>query len=783
MIEDKELRDLFNAESEEHLEQLYNGLLSIEKKPDDPDILEELFRESHSLKGSARMLGISDIETISHRIEDILGDAFKGKSALTSEVIDRVYFALDAVKLLVKEEVAGEPANVNVLETLSVLSGESPVEKKSRLTKALDQEKKEPPSPDTPRETEIVDNSKPDAGERAGKAEPKVIAAEEANATSSRQTEIVALSKPDDSGSADIPSYKIDTIRVEPQKLDSLLTHAGELIVAKTRLSRRLNEIDQIISVYEELWGDFFDKRDVRNDYSSSLSKELLDDLGKMLGEMKSDLYEDNSRLGFISNELEEGIRKIRLLPLSTLFNLFPRMVRDMARERSKDIEIKIEGGETTADKLIIEELKDPLMHMIRNAVDHGIETSDERKKAGKEGGGVITLRALKTSTNIVIEVEDNGKGLDSNEIALLALQRGIVRQDEVDSMTKEQIYSMIFSPGFSTSEIITDLSGRGVGLDVVRTNVERLKGSIGVESERGKGCTIRIKLPLTLSTTRVFLVKTRERLFALSVEFVKTTKNVSKKDIFSIEGKGTLIIDERPVSVVWLSDLLELKGGVTESSLSNEEKSTNKADVVPCIVLSHGSEQVGILVDELLDELEIVIKPHNSILKRVRNISGSTILGTGEICMILNPPDLLKSVKKHEIPISPLEDVEISKKRQLILLVEDSITTRTQEKRILEGAGFEVVAAVDGEDAYGKLGSRPFDAVVSDIQMPRMDGLSLTEKIRQEAKYKELPIILVTALASDEDRKRGIEVGANAYITKPSFDQKIFVETIKRLV
>lgn len=713
MIEDKELRDLFRIESAEHISALENGFLRLEKEPENHALLEEVFREAHSLKGAARMLGLTDIQSMAHSMEDILGSAAKGKAALTSEAIDVFYKELDTVKRLVNGELKES-------QEFGVGS----------------------PEPEAIRE----------------KTEDKIP----------------------DSQKASPHAFKIETVRVDTKRLDELMTQAGELSVTKGRIAQRLAETEEIIRLYEEIISYIAHSTSKQQNTKCDTQKvSFFEQLGNLLHKLKKDVAEDSARLEFITDELEDGIYKIRLLPLSTVFGLFPRMVRDMAKEKSKDVELIIEGGDTTADKRIIEDMKDPLMHLIRNAVDHGIETPEEREKTGKPRTGSIWLRANRTATNIVIDVKDDGKGLDIDTIRETALKRKICAKEELAVMTRSQIHSLILVSGFSTSSFVTDVSGRGVGLDVVRANVEGLKGNILIDSTVGRGCTFTIQLPVTLATLRVLIVEAKGIKCAVPVEHVHFSRFISKDEIFTIEGRETFVFDDKPVSVVKLSDLLEIR----TSSIVHRTSKKQITKYEPCIILSVGGDKLGITVDELLDEQEIVLKPQSRILKRVRNVSGSTILGTGEVCAVLNPQDLLKSLRKREALPSVERPVEEMKREKVILLAEDSITTRTQERRILTGAGYEVIEAVDGEDAFNKLVSRSFDAVVTDILMPNMDGLALTRKIRGDKKYSELPVILVTSLASDEDRKKGLEAGANAYIAKPAFDQQLLLETLKRLI
>lgn len=743
MIEDDELRNIFKLESAEHIQRLEEGFLRLEKEPANAAILEEAFREAHSLKGAARMLGLTGIEAISHRIEDILGYSKKGSVPLSSEVIDRLCKGLDALRDLVKEVVTGEHSGVIVSHLLEQLKISAEIGDRSSIAHE-NNSNREMTKPEI-KETFFTDQR------------PLVTESDR----SIRNMEIKGPVLGD---------FRIDTIRVETKKLDKLMSHTGELNVTKLRIGQRLEDIKNVIMLWEDI--------------SRKLPKSGIEDKSMMemfdacLNTLKSAFQEDSSRLGRITSELEDITNQIRLLPMSTIFNLFQRMVRDLAKDKAKEVQLVIVGGETSADKRIIEEMKDPLMHMVRNAVDHGIETPDDRERNNKPRTGTITLKAHQTPANLVIEVSDDGQGLDEEAIKGAALKRKTINESELYAMSPSQIQALIFVSGVSTSTFVSDISGRGVGLDVVRANVERLKGTIQIESSPESGCTIRIRLPLTLATSRVMIVAVNNLRYALPVENIQTTCLIDFKNVFTIEGRKTIVIDKLPIPVADLSDLLEVKG---VNAVSKGHIPVSKR--VPCIIISTVDGTLGLFVDELLDEQAVVLKNYSSIVKRARNVSGATILATGDVCMVLNPYDLIRSVKKKGTPILQEKHDEATETRQSILVAEDSITVRTQMKRILEGAGYEVTVAVDGVDAYNKLGARSFDALISDIMMPNMTGLALTEKIRQNKKYVDLPIILVTSLSSDEDKQRGLEAGANAYITKPSFDQKVLLETLRRLI
>ena len=829
MIEDEELRDVFKIASEEHLQKLDDGLLYLEQHPGDSAKLEELLRETHSLKGDAGMLAVKNVASLAHQIEHILGGVKRGETELNRDISDRLSQGLDAIRKLVDEAVTGEDSGVNTFYVLASMMGASnqpqPPSPTAELASSQVPEQElvktqftdsETALSETNSETSFSANLDNNYSFSTLQSEQELLLQSQ-NLPSASVPATASASQPTVSSSSS-SSYRIETIRVATQNLDDLMTQSGELTVTKTRILRRIDDVEKLTVLWENWSREAFINRlgfhqietekdgDRQNAIAIQLqnyyqrTEERLERLGTIVNRLKNRVYEDTARLELIAEELESGIRTLRLLPLSTIFNLFPRAVRDLAKREGKEVELVIEGAETKADKRILEEMKDPLIHMIRNAIDHGIETPAERQKLGKVPAATLRIKGYQTASNIIIEVADDGRGLNLDRIKKTAVKRSICTPEELDAMTESQIQSLIFAAGFSTRTFVTEVSGRGVGLDVVRTNVEALKGSIQVESVPGQGCTFRLQLSTSLATANVLIVAVAGIAYALPIEFVETAKLVAYEDIFAIEGKSTILSDGQPLSVAYLADLLDLNNrewlpknrewrqeSWREVNRKVEgEFLTSNTPKMSCIILKVGEERLGLFIDALIDEQDVVIKPQSRLLKRVRNVSGATILGTGEVCMVLNPHDLIKSVRKQVSSRgvgsarSPIETVS---RKQVILLAEDSIATRTQEKRILEGAGYEVVTAVDGLDAFNKLKTRYFDALISDVQMPNLDGLGLTTKIRQQKEYSELPIILVTSLASDEDRKRGADAGANAYIPKGTFNQDVLIETLKRLV
>ncbi|MFN3653121.1 MAG: Hpt domain-containing protein [Armatimonadota bacterium] len=750
---DAELASLFRAESDERIQNLDAGLLRLEESPADTAALDAVFREAHNLKGAARMVGATAVSEVAHRFEDILGALRRGGDAPAPERMDRLYQALDGMRLLAREVLTGGPAGFTAGELIAWIEGPA--------------------------------GEMPPPWRRSDPPAPAPAAAEAAPLPVSTDPPATAAR-----GAAD---FRIEAIRVDPRKLDTLLTHSGELKVTRERLARRQGEIDHLISVYSEWSREVLQRRwsaqqrmrlasdDARRQVAElyELELERLDCLGMLLECLRVESYGDSARLEYLADRMEEGIRELRLLPLSTVFNLFPRMVRDLARAGGKEIRLLIEGAETAVDKRILEEIKDPLMHMLRNACDHGVEGPDAREAAGKPQAATLRIRASQSARDVLIEIEDDGGGIDVEAVRRAALKRGIRTEAELARLSRNEVELLIFAPGFSTRAEVTDVSGRGVGMDVVRTNIERLKGTISIDSRPGQGCTFQVRLPKTLATTRVLLVAVGGQLYGLPIDWVERICSVADTDLFSVQGAETVSLDGQAVSVVRLAQLLGIENG--RGPLARRGPTSR-----PCVVLSLGKQRLGLLVDSVTDEQEVVLKPLGGVLQRVPNVSGLTILSTGEICIVLNPMDLLRR-QRPAAPREPTGPVEMEsaepRPARAILLVDDSITTRMHEKRIIEAAGYEVVTAVDGLDGFNKLCAGEFAAVVSDIEMPNLDGLALTSRIRQHPQHRDLPVILVSSLSAEEDRKRGFDVGASAYIPKPAFNQKSLTEALRRLV
>jgi two-component system chemotaxis sensor kinase CheA len=766
-IEDEELRSLYQVASADHLNTIESGLLHLEKNPQDKGQLNALLRATHSLKGDSRMLGVQDAETLVHQMEELLSAVDKGEQSFSQDMCDRLYKGLDAVRRVAQEATTGEPSNVSIFHIMAELMG------------AMSQS--EVPTPTGPVVMPTVDVA---VEETLASVEEALASLPGAKSTFIPQEFSDSSSElSDDTAPAADEQYTIDTIRVKAQTLDGLMTQADELSVTKLQVAQRVDDISGLLNLWED-WTREITKWKQNQGHLSpqetmqqyeELNQHRLQQLGSMLTQLRSFIAEDTSRLSSVANDLESGLRKLRLMPLSSVFSLFPRMVRDIGKQQDKDINFQIEGGDVLADKRILEEIKDPLTHLLRNAVDHGIESTVERLEKGKSGTSSLRLRGYASGDRIVIEVLDDGRGLDVDAIQHSALRKGLHSEAELAVMTPGQIQGLIFAPGFSTRTTVTELSGRGVGLDVVKDNIERLKGSIEVESTPNKGCIFRLTISSNLATTHALLVSVNQSPYAIPLDVVETMRLVSRKELFKMEGRFTLNWQDQPIPIAWLSDLLEVSAHADTLTANNQALS--------CVILKVGKTYLGLIVDALMDQQTLVLKPQSKLLKRIRNVAGATLLGSGEICMVLNPQDLVRSALKGSTSGAIVERLTEVRTKTRVLLVEDSIPIRTQVKRILESAGYDVTAAVDGLDGFNKLRSGQFDAVVSDVEMPNLTGLELTARIRQYSEYDELPVILVTTLAKEEDKRRGADAGANAYLTKGDFDQSLLLNTLRRLV
>jgi len=499
------------------------------------------------------------------------------------------------------------------------------------------------------------------------------------------------------------------------------------------------------------------------------------------------DLYDNISNEIFhldpVIDELQNRMKEIRMLPCSTIFEGFRRMVRDIASQEGKVVNLEISGEETELDKRVLEGVKPSLIHILRNSIDHGIENPQERSSLGKPRYGTIKISALHEGGNAVIVIEDDGRGLDTLQIGQTALKKRLVSPQELGAMSEKEILNLIFMNGYSTSTIITDISGRGLGLDIVRCDVENLKGKVLIDTQKGKGTKFTLFLPLTIAIIQVLLIKQNEKLFSFSMSSILESLEVDMKDVSTIEGKMAAQIRDHTVPLVRLNEILDIPHSREETS-EGEGQGPQVKSRVPVIIASFFDKRVGFIVDEIVGEEEIFIKSLGEHLGKVKNVSGATILGTGEVVIILDVADLIaQSQLSHPVALGRKSIPIEKRKEKRVLVVDDALSTRELMKSILESEGYFVDTAVDGLDALDKLVQTKCDIIVCDIQMPRMDGFQLCSTLKQNDELKSIPVVIVTAKDKEEDKRRGIEVGAAAYILKKSFDQTNLLDIIERII
>jgi two-component system chemotaxis sensor kinase CheA len=594
------------------------------------------------------------------------------------------------------------------------------------------------------------------------------------------------------------------TVRIAAEKLDAVLRQTEGMLAAKLAAGQRSEELlglGTMLVQWEKEWKKISPhvRRFRRSRQSASEKRhaltaragdeafgpvlDFLDSshatfkaLTHQLDQLTQAAERDHLHLGEMVQAVLEDVREAMMLPFTSLLTILPKSVRDLARDRGKEVELVVAGESIEIDRRILEEMKDPFVHLVRNCVDHGIERPSERERQGKAHRAIISVSlALLPGNRVEITVADDGAGIDISRLRKSAAQMGLVSPEEAERLSEGELLPFIFTSGLSTSPIIDDISGRGLGLAIVREKVEGLGGTIAVENTPGRGTTFLITIPLTLSTFRGVLVEAAGRMFVVPTGDVERVTRLEKSDIATVENRETIELDGEPLSFVLLGDVL---------GLPRRERQADETEQVSLFVLSVDRGRIAFGVDRVVGEQEVVVKGLGSQLRRVRNFAGATLLGTGKVVPILNSRDLAGSAVKVAAAGTGITRVaEAETAPGTVLVVEDSITARTLLKNILEGAGYLVRTAVDGIDALTMLKSEAVDLVVSDVDMPRLNGFELTGRIRGSREFADLPVVLVTSLDSREDRERGIDVGANAYIVKSSFDQSNLLTVVRQLI
>jgi two-component system chemotaxis sensor kinase CheA len=788
--DDKLLRRLlvtFRTEAQEHIETITSGLLELERVEAgaaQAAVLDTTFRAAHSLKGAARAVNVKDIETLCQSLESVFAALKRTEMAPSAELFDLLHQVADtlgkslqAIDVPVDRDVtaAQRPDITHLVSSLRTAVTEK------RQSAAADSTRESPSAP---------------------------------AATAAEFAQLVATGRIATDGASAHKHEAPGTIRVAANKLDAVLLQTEELLSAKlaaTQQALRLRQYQAGSAEWQKMWAKLrpdlrilrqaldgkCNGRGNRNGNGSAAvparaqckrvvdflewNQNFIEALDARLVDLAKAAAHEQRSLGTMVDNLLDDMKKVVMQPFSALLDVVPRLVRDLCREQGKKVEFVMRGEAVEIDRRILEQMKDPLVHLVRNCLDHGIEPPQLRMQQGKPAQATLSIEvATRNGSNVELLITDDGRGIDVAVVKASAMKLGLLPPARAATLSDQEALFLVFQSGVSTSPIITDISGRGLGLAIVKENVEKLNGTLSVETQLGKGTRFRIILPLTVARFRGTLVRLGEHLFVLPTSNVERAVRVTKQDIQTVENRETIVLDGRATALLQLAAVLELP----------RPAATDKGtEMQLAIVLTSGNQRIACVVDEVLNEQEVLVKSLGKQLARVRNIAGATVLGNGKVAPILNVSDLMKSAARIDqagighLSIGMAAVAAADSRQQSVLVAEDSITSRILLKNILETAGYQVETAVDGIDALMKLRSGAFDLVVSDVEMPRLNGFGLTAKVRADKRLTELPVVLVTALDSREDREQGIDVGANAYIVKGSFDQSNLLDVIRRLI
>ncbi len=795
----QEIMEDFLIEAFEMNEQLDQDLVELEHNPEDLDLLNRIFRVAHTIKGSSSFLNLNILTHLTHNMEDVLNRARKGEIKITPDIMDVVLRSIDLMKtLLVTIRDTGSDTNNGKeneieeavkqlqaitsqnLEGAKETSGAKEAPQKENKEEAKEEIKenkaKAPTAKNSASDNPLADEpdldyanmsaeeveaeierllnkrQEADKERRAQKkqeAKPKqeVTPTKETSKTETPKapkTETKAKAKADTEENK-APSIGVEqTVRVDVRRLDHLMNLIGELVLGKNRLIRIYSDVEE------------------RYD-----GEKFLEELNQVV-----------SSISAVTTDLQLAVMKTRMQPVGKVFNKFPRMVRDLSRELGKSIELIIEGEETELDKSIVEEIGDPLIHIIRNSCDHGIEPLEERRRLNKPETGKVQLSAYNEGNHIVIKISDDGKGLDPVMLKEKAIEKGVISERDAEGMSDREAFNLIFKPGFSTAKVVSNVSGRGVGMDVVKTNIEKLNGIIEIDSEVGVGTTQKLKIPLTLAIIQALLVGVQEEYYAIPLSSVLETVRISQDEIYTVDGKSVLRLRDEVLSLVRLSDIFKVDA-ILESN----------SDVY-VVIIGLADQKIGVIVDYLIGQEEVVIKSLGYYLKNTRGIAGATVRGDGKITLIVDVGAMMDMAKSIKVNITTLmNESENTKSKNspsdyIVLAIDDSSTDRAIIRKCLKPLGITLLEATNGLEGLEMLknGDKIPDAILVDIEMPKMDGYTFASEVRKYNKFKNLPLIAVTSRVTKTDRMRGVESGMTEYITKP-YSGEYLTTVVKRSI
>ena len=738
----RRLRETFQAEASEHVRALSNDVFELEKAVDATArqaVVERIFRTTHTLKGAARMVGEADAEALCHALEQ----------------------QLSVVKHQPENAPAGLAADLHAQVGL--------------VARVLGLGMPEPSS---------------DSTATTATAAPVAAAAKSTTGTTAPFAPTATpppAPLPTGSGQVRVPAARLDALLMRAEEMVSAKMsgdeHAAALKAAAHRGATWKKEWERVRADVAAL------RRFVDSGEHSPIAKELntlvhyLDAQHEFTRAWHGEVVKvaqaaagDQRRFGSMIERLLDETKEVLMQPFVSLLEVFPGFVRETAARLGKEVDVRIEGAETEIDRRVLEELRDALIHLVRNAVDHGIEPAAERRANNKSERGTLTIAVQeKTGGNVEITVSDDGRGIVPSEIIANARRLGLIGEGAAE-LSEQEAMELLFSSGFSTKTEATDLSGRGLGLAIVREKAERIGGTVDLKSVPGKGTTFCFLLPVTLARFRGVFVSARGQAFVVPSSYVRRVLRLRETDVKRVKNQNVIEADGGSVLLLNLAEILGF-GAVKADARAQKE-------AVFVLLIESGRSRVAVRVDGVPHEHEVVMKSLGKMLRGARNYVGATIVGNGRIVPVLNVSSLLAGTTRRmsgraRAAVAPPEE----RRKRTILIAEDSITSRSLFKNILQTAGFEVRTAVDGADALTTLKYEPVDLVISDVQMPRVDGFELTAKIRADNALSTLPVILITSLASREDKAKGVDAGANAYIVKSSFDQSDLLEAIRRLL
>ncbi|HEX4461284.1 MAG TPA: response regulator [Polyangia bacterium] len=720
---DADMVEPFLEEAAERIEALAQKLLRLETAPNDVELVREIFRDLHTIKGSSAFVGLQRMNRLAHAAEDLVGQLRDGARMADRPLVDALLGALDGLRAILRaasavDATAGARIDVPIAAEVARL--------RAVATGA--------PLPSPPSSSPSSSGSSP----KPGALDTNALAAASASGGESKQT-----------------------LRVDFDKLDTLLNLVGELVLAKARLHGSVTSVGVL---GRELDGIV---RRARHG-SGKLDLDDIDRFSRILAELGNDMGGGAGALDHVTAELRQQVMKLRMLPIARVFTKYHRTVRELAHALDKKARLELEGADTELDKVLLEQLDDPLLHLVRNAVDHGLETPDLRRAAGKPEEGVVTLAARHRGNQIIVEVRDDGAGLEPTRLRDKARAKSLATEEELASMDDTAVLDLIFRPGFSTAARVTDVSGRGVGMDVVRETVTRLSGTIELSSTPGQGATFTLKLPLTLAIVQVLLVRIAGEDYALPVDIVVRTLAVAPEQIHRVYDRDVIFLGDAQIPLIWAADALELELG---ARLPVE---LGGGGDLPVVLVDAGGQTYGLAVERLLGKREIVLKSLGALLQQVPCAAGATLIGE-RVAVILDVAQViqrgLQRTPSHaQFPTEIALAASDAQSRPRILVAEDSDVIRESLKRVLEAHGYEVVAARDGKEALDLAARDPrgFDLVSTDVVMPNLDGYELARALRQQPRHKDVPMIMVTSKSEPLDRVRGFDAGVDDYLTKP---------------